>query len=537
MSTVSLTLDDECRRLDPVIYDVSSALLAVTGDAVTTTIEGILQRIVEEIDVDRGTLLEPGERGHTIKSAYAWARRPIADEDVDTRASRLRTLFGRFGVDSGVLISGDIGREARAELFPAVQSAVAIATAIGSRCSILALEAFRAPRVWRPPLIGRLRLLGEMLAGALHRLAQERALRKTHVEAARHATRHGDRARAEATPSVAVFDDIVGGSVALRTALTHVQQVADTDSTVLLLGETGTGKELFARAIHSNSLRRGHLLVSVNCAALPASLIESELFGHERGAFTGAVGERKGRFELAHRGTLFLDEIGDLPLEMQAKLLRVLQDRTFERVGSSQSQKVDVRVIAATNRGLDEAVAAGRFRADLYYRLSVFPIRLPPLRERREDIPALVWAIINKRQQAMGRSIKHVPRAVIERLQAYRWPGNVRELENVVERALIHSGGEAILLDDDFSVEMMDLEPADSRLLTVERRHIQQVLQNCHWRINGNGNAAERLGLHPNTLRFRMKKLGIVRIPSPRQSAAPSAPFERRAPAAAVRSL
>jgi transcriptional regulator with GAF, ATPase, and Fis domain len=359
------------------------------------------------------------------------------------------------------------------------------------------------------------RFLGEMLAGAMHRLNQESAVRASTVTSPLANGGVHDRGP-QVKPSENSFDDIVGTSVPLHNALARVQQVAPTDSTVLLLGETGTGKELFARAIHAHSLRNRYNLVSVNCAALPPSLIESELFGHERGAFTGALTERQGRFEVAHRGTIFLDEIGDLPLEIQVKLLRVLQNREFERLGSSRTRKVDVRIIAATHRQLDAAVARGEFRADLYYRLSVFPIRLPPLRDRREDIPALVWDYIRKRQHAMGRFITHVPATVLQRLQRYSWPGNVRELENVIERALIHSTGEVIDVD---AVDLLDtVEPVapaisaePTTLQSVERRHIEEVLRECDWRINGSGNAAEQLGLHPNTLRFRMKKLGIIR--------------------------
>jgi transcriptional regulator with GAF, ATPase, and Fis domain len=312
------------------------------------------------------------------------------------------------------------------------------------------------------------------------------------------------------------FNDIVGDSRALRAALRQVQEVAGTKTTVLLRGETGTGKELFARAIHLRSPRRANAFVVVNCAALPPSLIESELFGHTRGAFTGAVTTRQGRFELAHRGTLFLDEIGDLPLDLQTKLLRVLQEGTFERLGSSQTEKVDVRIIAATHRDLRKMIGEGTFREDLYYRLSVFPIRLPALRERREDIPKLTWHIIQKHERSTHQRIKHVPEGVMEQLQQRSWPGNIRELENVIEGALIHSSGDVLtLLDDGGDIEAASTEAA-STLSVVERTHIQEVLRACGWRINGPGNAAERLGLHPNTLRFRMKKLGIVREHSTR---------------------
>jgi formate hydrogenlyase transcriptional activator len=307
------------------------------------------------------------------------------------------------------------------------------------------------------------------------------------------------------------FEEIIGDSPALQAALNRLKEVVNSESNVVLLGETGTGKELFARALHAHGPRKAFPLVSVNCAALPPTLIESELFGHQRGAFTGAIAPRQGRFELAHHGTLFLDEIGDLPMDLQPKLLRVLQEGAFERVGSSQTHAVDVRIVAATHKDLGRAVAEGEFRADLYYRLNVFPIRLPPLRERREDIPALVWSIIRKRQRVLQRHITAVPNDVLEALQRYSWPGNIRELENVVERALIHTSGSTLTLLEG-SLEAPEMQPeVGTTLMSVERAHIEEVLQDCRWRINGIGNAAERLGLHPNTLRFRMKKLGIVR--------------------------
>jgi formate hydrogenlyase transcriptional activator len=308
------------------------------------------------------------------------------------------------------------------------------------------------------------------------------------------------------------FDQIIGDSAPLREALARVQLVSSTDSTVLLIGETGTGKELFARAIHERSPRRRRTMVRVNCAALPASLIESELFGHERGAFTGAVAMRQGRFELADNGTIFLDEIGDLPLDLQAKLLRVVQEGEFERVGSSHTRRVDVRVVAATHRNLEEAVRTGGFREDLYYRLSVFPIALPSLRERREDIPRLVWFFIHNRQRALRRQIDSVPPAVMHTLQDYDWPGNIRELENIVERALIRSTGACLELDGGPGATVLRPPAPDTGTLeAVERRHIEEVLRRCHWRINGPSNAAARLGLHPSTLRCRLQKLGISR--------------------------
>jgi transcriptional regulator with GAF, ATPase, and Fis domain len=518
MDAMAVTHQGECERLDRLIREVALGLIRLSSKAVTGTVECFLQRIVEEIDVDRGTLIEASESADAVQAAYGWARRPVAENDVDPDAPRLKWFLERLGVDSDPLVLDARTGDVPDGVLRAVKSAIAIPVATRGRKYTLALEAVRAPRPWPEPIIERVRFLGEMLAGAINRLQQECVLRASQVESLEGWRRRERPPQAKA--SLKEFDGIVGASFPLQSALARLQQVAPTDSTVLLLGETGTGKELFARALHAHSLRNRYNLVSVNCAALPPTLIESELFGHERGAFTGAVAERQGRFELAHRGTLFLDEIGDLPPEIQAKLLRVLQNREFERLGSSHTRKTDVRVIAATHRQLDAAVANGQFRADLYYRLSVFPIRLPPLRERREDIPALVWSFIRKRQHAIGRCITRVPASVMHRLQSYSWPGNIRELENVIERALIHSSGDAIELLDDFEIDTRQPYSGATTLLSVERKHIQEVLRDCDWRINGSGNAAEQLGLHPNTLRFRMKKLGIARTrPAPESSA------------------
>ena len=306
---------------------------------------------------------------------------------------------------------------------------------------------------------------------------------------------------------------MVGDSSALRRVLEQIAQVAPTDSTVLVQGETGTGKELVARAIHEASKRRERPLVKLNCAALPRELVESELFGHEKGAFTGAMQQRRGRFELADGGTLFLDEVGELPLDTQAKLLRVLQEREFERVGGSRSLHVDVRVIAATNRDLQSQVAAGRFRADLYYRLNVFPIAVPPLRERRDDIRGLVQHFAAKTARKLGRALEGVSPGFIERAKAYDWPGNVRELENVIERSMIMSRG-AMLDGGDLVAPASPTAKAsvlssNGTLEEMERAHIQRILEDTHWQIEGDRGAARILGLNPSTLRGRLRKLGI----------------------------
>jgi transcriptional regulator with GAF, ATPase, and Fis domain len=360
---------------------------------------------------------------------------------------------------------------------------------------------------WPPDVQERLERLAGLVAVANRCAERMRALERRCTDmAVVRAASDGDEDDGDGD-----FKDIIGNSPALRTALRRVLEVAPTDASVVLIGETGTGKELFARAVHERSRRRGRPFVRVNCAALPPTLIESELFGHERGAFTGAVSNRRGRFEVAHTGTLFLDEIGDLPPDVQAKLLRVLQEGEFERVGSSESRRVDVRIVAATHHNLDAAVKEGRFRADLFYRLSVFPIALPPLRQRPEDIPRLAWFFINQRQRALNRRFTSIPPPVLASLTQHSWPGNVRELENVIERAMIHSTGSTLLLDDGPGPVAWTAPGEESTLEIVERRHIESVLQRCRWRINGPGNAADVLGLHPNTLRFRMKKLGVQR--------------------------
>jgi formate hydrogenlyase transcriptional activator len=317
-----------------------------------------------------------------------------------------------------------------------------------------------------------------------------------------------------------IYDGIIGQSTAIRDVLDQIRLVAPTDSTVLVCGETGTGKELVARAVHRLSARRAHTFVQCNCAALPTALLESELFGHERGAFTGAAASRIGRFELANHGTIFLDEIGEAPLDVQPKLLRVLQEREFERLGSSHTLRTDVRVIAATNADLPQLVAAKRFRADLYYRLNVFPIQVPPLRERPEDIPMLVRHFVREAAHRMNRRALWISPSAMDALVAHSWPGNIRELQNLIERAVIRSPGDELQvplddLDDDAEIE----SGGDGGTLEeAERVHILATLRKTGWVVSGRRGAAARLGINRSTLQFRMKKLGIMRPPVPGQA-------------------
>jgi formate hydrogenlyase transcriptional activator len=307
------------------------------------------------------------------------------------------------------------------------------------------------------------------------------------------------------------FEEIVGESGPLRTVLKQAETVAPTDSTVLISGETGTGKELIARAIHNLSPRRERTFVKVNCAAIPTGLLESELFGHERGAFTGAIAQRIGRFELANGGTIFLDEVGDIPLELQPKLLRVLQEQEFERLGGSHTIRVDVRLVAATNRDLAEMVAARTFRSDLYYRLRVFPLVMPPLRERQEDIPALVRYFVEKYARRMNRTVDTIPAETLDLLTHYPWPGNIRELENLIERAVIVSPGPVLRVPHSELQPGAGIVEGNMTLQAAEREHILKALETTSWVLGGPNGAAARLGMKRTTLQSKMRKLGVIR--------------------------
>jgi len=524
--TICPTTDVWRREINQAVRDFAAS--GATGDeTVRTFLTTMLREVGEALGIDCSTLVEIGDDGKCAPVMYSWCRtasdgdRPFESRDsvslVETLPLQREAMVLRADDDEAI---GSALPEAR-ECLRQAGVAVALLVPISAAHRLTAVWMFGAfSNAYQFPeaAIEHLQTVGALVWNALAASRRDSMIAEVSQKIAQMPirTRLAPPVKNGLPPSHD-FNDIIGESAALRTALSALEEVIETDSSVLLLGETGTGKELFARALHSRGPRHAFPLVSVNCAALPATLIESELFGHQRGAFTGAIAPRQGRFELAHRGSLFLDEIGDLPLELQAKLLRVLQEGSFERVGSSHSQAVDVRIIGATHRDLGQAVADGRFRADLYYRLNVFPIRLPPLRDRREDIPQLVWSIIRKRQPALRRHIVTVTDETMTILQQHSWPGNVRELENVVERALIHSTGETLLLrDHNLDASLIDA-PGES-LVSVERAHIEGVLRECGWRINGYGNAAERLGLHPNTLRFRMKKLGIIRHEPARES-------------------
>jgi formate hydrogenlyase transcriptional activator len=383
---------------------------------------------------------------------------------------------------------------------------VPLATAQGV-LGTLDLAAF-TPDAFSPGQFGLLtRVAGQIAIAVSNAFAYER-IEELNAQLAREKLYLQDEIRSEQ-----LFDDIVGRSAALRRVLREIETVAPTDSTVLISGETGSGKELVARAIHQLSARREAAFVKLNCAAIPTGLLESELFGHEKGAFTGAISQRIGRFELANRGTVFLDEVGEIPLELQPKLLRVLQEREFERLGSARTIRTDARLIAATNRDLASLTSEQKFRQDLFYRLNVFPVQVPALRERRDDIPMLVRHFAQQFARRMKKTIEAIPAETMSALTEYDWPGNIRELQNLIERAVILSPGPTLHVPV-AGLNARPAEPERDRQLTLEesdRRHIVAALESTRWVIAGPDGAAARLGMKRSTLQFRMRKLGIVR--------------------------
>jgi len=520
---------------ETLLTAVATQLLGAPLESFDGCINDVLSRLVEFNGVERSTLSLADPADGMVHTTHAVAAPGVTPVPLGT-AAELRLPWITKQVREKhmpVILEGehDFPRESAADLrtlreFHIKSVAIFPIVAGDQFLGAVTFGTTRVERSWPQPLVDRMRLIAEVFAGALLRCEHERALRATLAEV----TTLRERLAAEneyLRESVFVaegFEDIVGESPALRSVLFQAEQVAPTDAAVLLLGETGTGKELIAKAIHAKSARRDRALVKLNCAALPPTLIESELFGHEKGAFTGAAARKLGRFELADRSTLFLDEVGELPLGLQAKLLRVLQEGEFERVGSSATHKIDVRIIAATNRDLSAAVREGTFRSDLYYRLRVFPIELPSLRARKEDIPLLVWYLLSQLGATLGKKIERVPGPTMERLVKYGWPGNIRELRNVLERAMILSSGPVLVLEElgegpRVAEAAIPAAAGPRTLEELEREHIRRVLEACGGRVRGPGNAATLLGLNASTLYSRMKKLGIRRPVSGPRSA------------------
>jgi formate hydrogenlyase transcriptional activator len=394
-----------------------------------------------------------------------------------------------------------------------LHSHVSIPLRIGGRViGAIAFASFRETRAWPEDLIARIKLVGEVFAHAIARKRDQEKLLSAVVEIKVLKDRlERENIYLRRAVEISRPQGLVSHSPRFLSVIEEVLQVAQTNSTVLLQGETGSGKEVLAQAIHDASTRSGRPMVKVNCAALPASLIESELFGREKGAFTGALARQPGRFEIADGSTIFLDEVGELPLELQPKLLRVLQEGEFERLGGSKTIKVDARVIAATNRPLEQAVREGRFREDLFYRLNVFPVEVPPLRERRQDIPMLTWTFVKEFSNSMGKPIDEIAEDSLAALRAYHWPGNIRELRNVIERAMILSHGPTLCIKlAHTALRPIAVTAMAGSLDEAERAIILQAVEQCNWRIRGSNGAAALLDIKPTTLESRIKKLGLT---------------------------
>ncbi len=510
--------------LSLLLSQLSMHLESASPDAIEQEIRHALKRLATDVNLEEATIavveLEDGVRrrakvlttGGTVEHALI----DIASEPwlIDRAASVDSILLTSDHHEPSLAITDKLQRLWSSGIRALIgvswktrgeNVVMALLSFRGGRDNLAALSRDRSSVLDFAKRVGALLLLRTPPAAS--GLTAERQPRRPALAAAPRA--------ADASP-FAREDGVVGESGAWRYVMFRVEQVAATQATVLLLGETGTGKELVARAIHRRSTRRHNRFVAINCTALPATLIESELFGRERGAFTGANASQAGRFELANRGTLFLDEAGDLPLELQPKLLRVLQEGQLDRLGSTHTTNIDVRVIAATNRDLMNDVRNERFRRDLYYRLNVFPITLPPLRERPEDIPLLVDHFVERFSQELRKPVKPIAKPVMRMLQEHHWPGNIRELENVIQRAIILSSGGVMTIDDVCLSSMSDpagtvASASETTLQAVERNHILRILASTSWRIEGPRGAARALGLKPSTLRSRLQRLSIRR--------------------------
>lgn len=402
------------------------------------------------------------------------------------------------------------------------KSNLAIPLKVGDELlGIFGLATTRWERSWPDPLVNRLKLIGEVFANALMRQLKQRELDRafTEIKKLKDQLQNENIYLKQQIKNHQHFKEFLGSSQPIRHTLDQIEKVAKTNSTVLLLGETGTGKELLAKAIHDLSCRGDRSMVKVNCAAIPSTLMESELFGHEKGAFTGAAEKKKGRFELANGSTLFLDEISEISVDLQAKLLRILQEQQFERLGSNQTINVDLRIVAATNQNMEKAVKLGRFREDLFYRLNVFPIHIPPLRERKDDIAKLVEFFIHEFNEKMGKKIRNVSGESMNEIMQYSWPGNVRELRNVVERAMIMSSGRYLEISlPNTKRHEHHARTGNLSLDETIKKHLYYVLEKTNWKVSGKGGAAEILKLPPTTLESKMKKLGIHRPSAPGRS-------------------
>ena len=498
-------------EFEKIISGISSKFISLRWNQIDEAIDDSLKELVEFLKFERGTLLELSESGDDLLVTHQFAQPGVRRTSGSYSSRETVPWFFSQLMDGRTLILSsieDLPKEAVKERELAgkinFKSSITIPFSVGGRITgAMGFNTESFDIEWHEELVHRLKFIADIFATSITRKHNESKLEQLQEKL----KAENIILKNEITKDFA-FENIIGQSDTIKYVLYRVQQVAPTHTTVLIEGETGVGKQIFAYAIHTMSKRKDQPMFKVNCAALSPTLIESELFGHEKGAFTGADKTVKGRFEVADGGTLFLDEIGELPLTLQAKLLRVLQDGEFERLGSTQTKRVDVRILAATNKVLKNEINEGRFRKDLYYRLSAYPITIPPLRERKDDIPLLVSYYVNKFSKDMGKTIESVPKKVIDKLTDYSWPGNVRELENVIERAVVISQGKSLSVSEEFYQDSVDSEMIKT-LEENERFHIKKVLEMTNGRIEGKAGAAELLGMNPSTLRSRIKKLGI----------------------------
>lgn len=514
-------------RFETMLADLSTRFVNLPADQIDAEIEQGLQIITETLNIDRCSVAQISSDKAELRVTHGYAV-PTVPPMPDLILSDQQPWYSRklFQCESIVVSEiEELPPEATAEKEYCYQQGIKSLALIplvvsGSFLGVVGFSTFHSERKWPDMLVRRLWLVGVVFANALMRKRSEQDLisafdeikeLKDHLEA------ENIYLREEVCLQYA-HDDFIGDSEIIKDVLNRVDQVSNTDTTVLLLGETGTGKELLAQAIHNTSGRKKQPMVTINCAALPVELVESEFFGHEKGAFTDAQSRRIGRFELANGSTLFLDEIGELSLEMQVKLLRVLQSRQFERLGGQKTITSDVRIIAATNRDLLNSVNSGQFRMDLYYRLNVFPIAVPPLRKRREDIPQLTRFFVKGFCDKMGKRIEKIPRSTMEQLQNYSWPGNIRELKNIIERGMIISAGKSLQVElpDNHYTGRSEIKT----LVEVQRNHILAALEATNWRIRGEKGAAKILDVKATTLEARMARLGITRPKKRRETSA-----------------
>lgn len=505
-------------RFDQLLFEISSRFVNLPANQVDKEINNALKTIVEFLDIDQSIFGEFKGEDDTLKiihgyTSYKWQENrgillnalapnltrqlrldrvvnlPFLPGDLPEEWDKEREYVSRVGLKSCVGVSLNVG---------------------GSVIGVIIFECYRRHEDWTEQCLQHMRLLAQVFANALERKRTDEKLRKafSKINELSERLKAENEYLRETLSSQGQYDEVIGQSRAIKQVLGKIEQVANTSSTVLFLGETGTGKTFLAQLVHRLSSRKNKTMLKVNCATLPANLLESELFGHEKGAFSGAISRKIGRFEIADKSTIFLDEIGELHLDLQAKLLRVLDDGEFERLGDTATIKVDVRILAATNRNLIQMVQEGKFRSDLYYRLNVYPIKVPPLRERSEDIPDIVKRFVMDFSKVMGRNIKIIPKKNLKALMGYAWPGNIRELKNVVENAMISTTGETLQIQAP-ELSVPSETQTDMSLEDAERSHIISVLEKTKWQIKGSSGAAEILKVNPSTLYSKMKKLGI----------------------------